>query len=65
MSKRVKRNAASVLVRAPTATVAAPAWRTVLQQAMQAHQADELDTAERLYREVLDLRVLHSIRGRR
>ena len=57
MSKRVKRNAASVLVRAPTATVAVPAWRTVLQQAMQAHQADDLDTAERLYREVLDLRV--------
>ena len=29
--------------------------RAVLQQAMRAHQADDLDTAERLYREVLDL----------
>ena len=28
----------------------------VLQQAMRAHQADDLDTAERLYREVLQLR---------
>jgi predicted TPR repeat methyltransferase len=28
----------------------------VLQQAMQAHRADDLDTAERLYREVLELR---------
>lgn len=34
-----------------------PAWRAALQNAMQAHQADDLDTAERLYREVLDLRV--------
>jgi predicted TPR repeat methyltransferase len=32
-------------------------WRALLQQAMQAHQADDLDAAERLYREVLELRV--------
>ncbi|SEI41551.1 Predicted methyltransferase, contains TPR repeat [Frateuria terrea] len=29
--------------------------RAVLQQALRAHQADDLDTAERLYREVLEL----------
>lgn len=29
--------------------------RSVLQQAMRAHRADDLDTAEQLYREVLDL----------
>lgn len=29
--------------------------RALLQQALRAHQADELDTAERLYREVLEL----------
>lgn len=31
-------------------------YRAILKQAMQAHQADDLDTAERLYREVLELR---------
>ncbi|WP_460877520.1 tetratricopeptide repeat protein [Rhodanobacter koreensis] len=37
--------------------MAAPNHAVVLKQAMQAHQADDLDTAERLYREVLELRV--------
>ncbi|WEN16900.1 tetratricopeptide repeat protein [Rhodanobacter sp. AS-Z3] len=32
-------------------------WRVLLQQAMQAHQKDDLDGAERGYREVLELRV--------
>jgi len=36
--------------------LAAADYRAVLKQAMQAHQADDLDTAERLYSEVLDLR---------
>lgn len=42
--------------RQPPRHAAAPAFAAVLQQAMQAHQADELDTAERLYHEVLTLR---------
>jgi len=52
----MKRDPAQVVVR-PSAARAVPDWRGVLQQAMQAHQADDLDTAERLYREVLELRV--------
>jgi predicted TPR repeat methyltransferase len=50
----VNRNAAKVVVREPAVNVAAPAWRAVLERAMRAHQADDLDTAERLYREVLE-----------
>lgn len=52
----MNRDPAQVVVRPPAAR-ATPDWRGVLRQAMQAHQADDLDTAERLYREVLDLRV--------
>ena len=57
MRKRANRNPSLVLVRPPATVAAVPVWRAVLQKAMQAHQADDLDTAERLYREVLDLRV--------
>lgn len=35
---------------------AAADYHAVLKQAIETHQADDLDTAERLYREVLDLR---------
>lgn len=53
----MKRDPAQVVVRPSAARAAAADWRAVLQQAMQAHQADDLETAERLYREVLELRV--------
>ena len=53
----MKRNSAQVVVRPSAAGTAAPDWHALLQQAMQAHQADDLDVAERLYRVVLDLRV--------
>ena len=53
----MNRDSAQVVVRPSAARMAAPDWRALLQQAMQAHQADDLDTAERLYREVLELRV--------
>lgn len=50
--------APSQLVGHPSAGVAStPAWRAVLRDAMQAHQAGRLDTAEPLYRKVLALRV--------
>ena len=39
-----------------SATVAAADFRVLLKRAMQSHQAGDLDTAERLYREVLELR---------
>src|SRR6185312_7115402 len=57
VSRRMNRDSAQVVVRPSAARTAVPDWRAVLQQAMQAHQAEDLDTAERLYREVLDLRV--------
>ena len=38
------------------AVAAATDYRVVLKQAMQSHQADDLDMAERLYREVLEVR---------
>jgi predicted TPR repeat methyltransferase len=53
----MNRDPAQVVVRAATARAAAPEWHALLQQAMQAHQAEDLDAAERLYREVLELRV--------
>ncbi|MEO5829997.1 MAG: tetratricopeptide repeat protein [Rhodanobacter sp.] len=53
----MNRNSAKVAVRKPVKLVDARDWRTLLNQAMQAHQGDDLDTAERLYREVLELRV--------
>lgn len=49
----MNRQPVHVNVREPTP---AADYRTVLKRAMQAHQADDLDTAERLYREVLELR---------
>lgn len=39
-----------------TLRVASPDFAALLHQAMQAHQVDDFDTAERLYREVLKLR---------
>jgi predicted TPR repeat methyltransferase len=50
----VNRNAAKAVVRKPAMNLAVPAWRATLEQAMRAHQADDLDTAGRLYREVLE-----------
>lgn len=47
----------AVVVRKPAAERASVDWRALLKRAMQAHQKDDLDTAERLYREVLELRV--------
>ena len=53
----MNRDPAQVVVRPSAARAAGPDWRALLQQAMQAHRADDLDLAERLYREVLELRV--------
>jgi predicted TPR repeat methyltransferase len=50
----MQRDPAHVFVRTPTAASVSD-YRVVLKQAMQAHQADDLDAAERLYKEVLDL----------
>ncbi|MHB1057631.1 MAG: tetratricopeptide repeat protein [Rhodanobacter sp.] len=71
----MKRSSASIASRKSTARPAAPGYAALLQQAMQVHQDGDLDTAERLYGEVLDLRVaqpdalhylgvLHHQRGR-
>jgi len=57
VSGREKRKPAGRVARRPSAQAASPSWQGRLQQAMQAHQADRLDEAERLYREVLELRV--------
>lgn len=45
-----------VSIRLPSAATSVPDYRAVLKQAMQSHQAGDLDTAERLYRDVLELR---------
>lgn len=52
----MNRDSDMVVVRTPTAEKASD-WRGLLKQAMVAHQDDDLDTAEPLYREVLELRV--------
>lgn len=53
----MKRSLANVAGRRSVARPTAPGYVAVLQQAMQAHQDDDLDTAERLYGEVLEQRV--------
>lgn len=71
----MKRSSARIASRKSMARPAAPGYAALLQQAMQVHQDGDLDTAERLYGEVLDLRVaqpdalhylgvLHHQRGR-
>jgi len=54
-TQTVKRHPAHVHLRRPGPAAVARDHRGILRQAMDAHQADDLDTAERLYREVLDL----------
>lgn len=53
--RTVKREPAHAYLRRPAPAAAVRDHRGVLRQAMNAHQADDLDTAERLYREVLEL----------
>ncbi|HTO39436.1 MAG TPA: tetratricopeptide repeat protein [Rhizomicrobium sp.] len=54
--KRVKADRANVSFRRPSDRGAVDATANVLRQAMRAHRADELDTAEKLYREILKSR---------
>lgn len=53
----MKRKPVRSSARPSSASAGLPAWQGLLQQAMRAHQTDQLDEAERLYREVLELRV--------
>ena len=53
--RTVKREPAHAYLRRPAPAAAVRDHRGVLRQAMNAHQADDLDTAARLYREVLEL----------
>jgi predicted TPR repeat methyltransferase len=53
----MKRAAARIPMPRPQHRAADGAWRTRLNQAMQAHQKGDLDTAERLYKKVLGLEV--------
>lgn len=57
MGRDVKQRSAHVVARQPAMHSAVPGYASFLQQAMQAHQANDLDMAEQLYREVLELRV--------
>lgn len=49
----MKRNTARIPLRRPQRSAAEGAWRTWLNQAIQAHQQGDLDTAEQLYRKIL------------
>jgi predicted TPR repeat methyltransferase len=57
MGRGMKRGSPNVAVRQSVAPATVSDYAAVLRQAMQAHQDDDLDTAERLYGEVLDRRV--------
>lgn len=52
----VSKNSAPMSAHRSVAVAATTDYRAILKQAMQFHQAGDLDTAERLYREVLELR---------
>ncbi|MBN8737574.1 MAG: tetratricopeptide repeat protein [Xanthomonadales bacterium] len=49
----MKRNTARIPLRRPQRPAAEGAWRSWLNQAIQAHQQGDLDTAEHLYRKIL------------
>ncbi len=49
----MKRNTARIPLRRPQRPAVDGAWRTWLNQAIQAHQQGDLDTAEHLYRKIL------------
>lgn len=53
----INRASADVVVRVPHANIGAQDWRALLKRAMGAHQQGDLDAAETLYREILELRV--------